>query len=52
MVLPMRTAEGAMGRERKRSMIPFWRSSARPTAVLVPPNTTVWTKIPGIRKVT
>jgi len=48
----MRTAEGAIGRERKRSTVPFWRFSARPISVLVPPNTTGWTKIPGIRKVT
>ena len=50
MVRPASTAERAMGRERKRSMIPLVMSSARPTPVWVEPNTTVWTTIPGIRK--
>ena len=38
-----------MGRERKRSMSPLWRSSARPMEVLTAPNMTVCTKMPGIR---
>ena len=41
-----------MGSDRKRSIIPRPRSSASPTPVAVAPNTAVWTKIPGIRKLT
>ena len=51
-VRPARTAERAIGNERKRSISPRPRSSARPTPVAVAPNTAVWTKIPGIRKLT
>ena len=48
-VRPASTAERAMGRARKRSIKPFWRSSASPTAVLTAPKVTVCTKTPGIR---
>ena len=37
------------GRDRKRSIRPLDRSSARPTPVLMAPKVTVWTKIPAIR---
>ena len=46
---PTSTAERAIGSERNRSMSPFWRSSASPTPVVSEPNTTVCTKMPGIR---
>ena len=46
---PLSTAERAIGSDRKRSTIPFCRSSARPTEVAEVPNTIVWTMIPGIR---
>ena len=49
-VRPASTAERAMGRERNRSIMPLERSSASPTPVWVEPNTTVCTKMPGIRK--
>ena len=48
LVRPASTAERAMGRARKRSIRPLWRSSASPTLVLTDPNMTVCTKIPGI----
>ena len=41
------TADGAIGSERNRSMIPFCRSSARPEPVKVAPKTTVCAKMPG-----
>jgi hypothetical protein len=41
-----------MGSERKRSIRPFLRSSARPSAVTNPPKEMVWTMMPGIRKST
>jgi hypothetical protein len=46
------TAGCHMGSERKRSISPFLRSSARPSAVTNPPKTIDWTMIPGIRKST
>ena len=49
-VRPASTADRAMGSARNRSMSPFWRSSARPTAVPIPPKATLWMKIPAIRK--
>ena len=49
-VRPASTAERAIGSERKRSIRPLFRSSARPSAVTKPPKAIVWTKIPGIRK--
>jgi hypothetical protein len=49
-VRPANTAERAIGSERKRSIIPRFRSSARPIPVAVAPNTALCTKIPGIRK--
>jgi hypothetical protein len=49
LTLPASTAERAMGRERKRSIMPLERSSARPMAVPIEPNAAVCTKMPGIR---
>ena len=46
---PATTADRAIGSERKRSMMPVLKSSARPIAVFVDPNKAFWTKIPGIR---
>ena len=51
-VRPTSTADRAMGSERNRSSIPDFRSAAKPTAVAIAPNTTVCTKMPGIRKST
>ena len=51
-VRPVSTAEGVIGSDRKRSMSPFFRSSASPSAVTNPPNAIDWTRIPGIRKST
>ena len=48
----MSTAERAIGSDRKRSMSPFFKSSASPSAVTNPPKTIDWTMIPGIRKST
>src|SRR5512144_1750659 len=48
-VRPASTADRAIGSDRNRSMMPFCRSSASPTAVTPDANATVWTKIPGIR---
>ncbi len=48
-VRPISTAACEIGRERSRSMKPFWRSSASPTPVKAEPNTTVWAKMPGSR---
>ena len=48
-VRPVNTAERPIGRERKRSSNPLFRSVARPMAVAIEPNTTTCTKIPGIR---
>ena len=47
-VRPTSTAERAIGSDRKRSMMPFWMSVARPTPVSAELNITVWTKIPAI----
>jgi hypothetical protein len=47
-VLPTRTAERAIGSDRKRSMIPFWMSVARPTPVNAELNITVCTKMPAM----
>ena len=41
-----------MGSERKRSMMPVFRSSARPIAVFVDSNNAFWMKMPGIRNCT
>ena len=49
-VRPASTAARDIGSERKRSIRPFFRSSARPIAVTKPPKDIVWTMIPGIRK--
>ena len=51
-VRPASTDARAVGSERKRSIRPFVRSSARPSAVTNPPNAMFWTMIPGIRKST
>ena len=48
-VRPASTADGAIGSERKRSMMPFLTSSASPAPVFVAPKTTVWAKIPAMR---
>ena len=40
-VRPAKTAERAMGRERKRSTMPWVTSSAKPTPVIMAPKTTV-----------
>ena len=45
----MSTAEGYIGSDRSRSMMPLLRSSAMPTPVNAEPNSTVWAKMPGIR---
>ena len=51
-VRPASTAARDIGSERKRSTSPFFRSSARPSAVTKPPKAIVCTMIPGIRKST
>ena len=51
-VRPAKTAERAMGRERNRSTIPFFMSSASPMAVVVEPKMAFCTKMPGIRNIT
>ncbi len=48
-VRPASTAIRAMGRDRKRLMIPFCMSSAMPAPVNVAPNITVCVKIPAMR---
>ena len=48
-VRPATTADLAIGSERKRSITPVLKSSARPIAVFVDPNSAFWMKIPGIR---
>ena len=48
-VRPVSTAERPIGRDRNRSSSPLFRSVARPIAVAIEPNTTVCTKMPGIR---
>ena len=44
-----RTADRAIGSDRKRSIKPLLMSSQIPTAVVAHANTTVWAKMPGIR---
>ena len=51
-VRPVSTAARDIGRERKRSIRPFFRSSESPRAVTKPPKVIDWTMIPGIRKST
>ena len=51
-VRPASTAPRDIGSERKRSISPFFRSSASPRAVTNPPKTMDWTMIPGMRKST
>jgi hypothetical protein len=51
-VRPVSTAARDMGRDRKRSISPFFRSSESPSAVTNPPKAIDWTMIPGIRKST
>ncbi len=48
-VRPDRTAERAIGSERKRSMMPLLMSSHMPTAVVAAANEMVWQKTPGSR---
>ena len=48
-VRPVRTADGDMGSDRNRSMMPFLTSSASPAPVMVAPKTTVWAKMPAMR---
>ena len=51
-VRPASTAPRDIGSERKRSIRPFLRSSASPSAVTKPPKDIVWATMPGIRKST
>ena len=51
-IRPATTAGPHIGSERKRSIKPFFRSSASPSAVTKPPKTIDCTMIPGIRKST
>jgi hypothetical protein len=51
-VRPASAAERAMGNDRNRSSSPECRSVERPIAVVIAPNTTVWAKMPGMRKST
>ena len=51
-VRAVRMAPRFVGRERKRSVTPFDRSSATLTAEDEPPKSEVCTMIPGIRKST
>ena len=51
-VRPASTDARAVGKERNRSIRPFLRSSASPSAVTKPPKAMFWTMIPGIRKST
>ena len=48
-VRPVNTADRAIGSDLNRSMTPRCKSPASPTAVVSAPNTTVCTKIPGMR---
>ena len=48
-VRPTSTADGAIGRDRNRSMIPVLTSCAMPAPVMVAPKMTVWAKIPAMR---
>ncbi len=47
---PVSTAGLHMGSDRKRSISPFFKSSASPSAVTKPPKAIDCTMIPGIRK--
>ena len=49
---PASTADRAIGSDRNRSMMPVFRSSASPTAVVVAPKIAFCTKMPGIRNCT
>ncbi len=51
-VRPASTAPRDIGSERKRSISPFLRSSASPSAVTKPPKNIVWAISPGITKST
>src|SRR3954451_6538709 len=51
-VRPTSTAERLIGRDRNRSMSPFWMSSAILDPVMVEPKITVWARMPGSRKST
>ena len=51
-VRPASTDTRAVGSDRKRSMRPFVRSSARPSAVTNPPKAMFCARMPGIRKST
>ena len=51
-VRPISTADLAIGRERNRSIRPFFMSSASPIAVVVEPKIAFCTKMPGIRNCT
>lgn len=48
-VRPTRTADRAIGSDRKRSMMPRRRSSASPMPLATAPNATVCAKMPGMR---
>ena len=48
-VRPMSTPPDAMGSDRKRSMMPRFMSSARPTVAAAEANATVCPKMPGMR---
>ena len=48
-VRPDSTADRAIGSAWNRSMRPLFMSVASPIAVAIAPNTTVCTKMPGIR---
>ena len=48
-VRPVSTADRAIGNDRKRSSNPLFTSVASPMAAAMDPNTTVCTKMPGIR---
>jgi hypothetical protein len=48
-VRPIRSAEWAIGSERKRSMTPAAKSSVMPRPVVRAPKTAVMAMIPGIR---
>jgi hypothetical protein len=51
-VRPASTAERAIGRLRKRSIMPLFRSCASPIEVVTPPIRTASTKIAGTTKST
>ncbi|HRP47602.1 MAG TPA: hypothetical protein PLT07_08640 [Trueperaceae bacterium] len=49
---PVSTAELVMGKDLKRSMMPFFRSFATESEVVVAPNAAICTRIPATRKFT